>query len=99
MRFKWIIFYYLFSEQAVLFLSRYNPLDSLNPLNSANKAMVISFDGEVDDDIEFEYIDNINMGNAGCPATINGEFFMFGGQFQKTKVSLFHPSDNFYNNL
>ena len=60
--------------------------------------MVIFFDGEVNDDIEFEYIDNINHGNGGCPATINGEFFIFGGQWQKTKVSLFHSCDNFYNN-
>ena len=51
--------------------------------------MVISFDGEVNDDIEFEYIDDINMGNGGCPATINGEFFMFGGNNKKTKVSLY----------
>ena len=61
-------------------MSRHNP---------ANKPMVISFDGEVNDDIEFEYVDDINMGNGGCPATINGEFFMFGGFYQKTKVSHF----------
>ena len=60
--------------------------------------MVISFDGEVNDDIEFEYFDNINHGNGGCPATINGEFFFFGGQSQKTKVSLFHSCDYFDNN-
>ena len=41
--------------------------------------MVISFDGEVNDDIELEYVDDINMGNGGCPAKINGEFFMSGG--------------------
>ena len=55
--------------------------------------MVISFDGEVDDNIEFEYVDDINMGNGGCPATINGEFFFFGGWHNK--VSLFHPRENF----
>ena len=52
--------------------------------------MVISFDGEVNDDIQFEYIDDINMGYGACPATINGEFFMFGGTSQTTKVSVFH---------
>ena len=57
--------------------------------------MVISFDGEVNDDIDFEYVNDINMGNGGCPATINGEFFMFGGFYQKTKVSLFLLTSNF----
>ena len=51
--------------------------------------MIISFDGEVDEDIEFEYVDDINMGNGGCPATINGDFFFFGGWHNK--VSLFQP--------
>ena len=50
--------------------------------------MVISFGGEVDDDIEFEYSDDYNNGYGGCPATLNGEFFMFGGHLTKTKVSL-----------
>ena len=48
--------------------------------------MVISFDGEVFDDIEFEFIDD--MGWGGCPATINGKLFMFGGSNGYTKVSL-----------
>ena len=51
-----------------------------------NKPMVISFDGEVFDDIEFEFIDD--MGWGGCPATINGKLFMFGGMNGYTKVSL-----------
>ena len=58
--------------------------------------MVITFDGEVNDDIEFEYNDNIMNDNDACPATINGEFFMFGGYYKNTKVSLFHPRENFY---
>ena len=57
--------------------------------------MVISFDGEVDDDIEFEYIDDIDMGVGGCPATINGKFFMFGGLLKKSYVSFFTPEKIF----
>ena len=49
--------------------------------------MVISFDGEVNDDIEFEYVDNIKMGEGACPATINGEFFIFGGIHKVFDVS------------
>ena len=63
--------------------------------------MVISFAGEVDDDIEFDYTYNLplysgvadNHGTGGCPATINGEFFFFGGWHNK--VSLFHPRETF----
>ena len=65
--------------------------------------MVISFDGEVNDDIKFDFTYNLplysgvadNHGTGGCPATINGEFFFFGGWHNK--VSLFHPRENFYN--
>ena len=44
----------------------------------ANLPMVISFDGEVDDDIEFQFIGNANV-RGGCSATLNGKFFYFGG--------------------
>ena len=65
--------------------------------SGANKPLVITFDGSVDDDIRFEYIDDMPVGSGSCPATINGEFFMFGGYNKKTKVSLTHPRENFYN--
>ena len=50
--------------------------------------MVISFDGEVDDDIKFEFIDGVNV-NRGCSATLNGQFFYFGGydSEDRTKVN------------
>ena len=61
--------------------------------------MVISFAGEVDDDIKFDYAYNLptpnTHGNGGCPATINGEFFFFGGWHNK--VSLFYKREIFYN--
>ena len=70
----------------------------MSRFNQENKPMVISFDGEVNDDIEFEYIDDINMGHGSCSATINGEFFMFGGSNKKTKVSQFNPREIFNKN-
>ena len=56
--------------------------------SSSNKPMVISFDGEVDDDIEFEFVGDAYV-RGGCSATLNGRFFYFGGynNNHKTKVS------------
>ena len=50
--------------------------------------MVITFDGEVDDDIKFEFVGNAVV-RGGCPATLNGQFFYFGSNnsIHKTKVS------------
>ena len=50
--------------------------------------MVISFDGEVNDDIEFQFIGDAIV-RGGCPATLNGQFFYFGGNANRhtTKVS------------
>ena len=50
--------------------------------------MVISFEGEVDDDIEFEFVGNAFV-RGGCSATLNGQFFYFGGSTSNhmTKVS------------
>ena len=70
----------------------------MSRFNQENKPMVISFDGEVNDDIEFEYIDDIDMGFGSCSTTINGEFFMFGGNIEKTKVSQFIPREIFNKN-
>ena len=55
---------------------------------TGNLPMVISFDGEVDDDIKFEFIDGVNV-NRGCSATLNGQFFYFGGydSEDRTKVN------------
>lgn len=66
----------------------------LDNANSANKPMVISFDGEVNDDIEFEFVGDAYV-RGGCPATLNGRFFYFGGynNNHKTKVSLFSLQD------
>ena len=51
--------------------------------------MVISFEGEVDDNIEFEFVGDAHV-RGGCPATLNGQFFYFGSSssIHKTKVSL-----------
>ena len=56
--------------------------------------MVISFDGEVDDDIEFEFIGDAIV-RGGCPATLNGQLFYFGSNNSKhrTKVSLLTHQD------
>ena len=52
--------------------------------------MVISFNGVVDDDIEFEFVGDAFV-RGGCPATLNGRFFYFGGVTNhNTKVSKFH---------
>ena len=51
--------------------------------------MVISFDGEVNDEIEFEFVGDAYV-RGGCPATLNGQFFYFGGgDKHRTKVSRF----------
>ena len=65
------------NEKAVLLLDN---------MKSANKPMVISFDGEVDDDLEFQFIGDAIV-RGGCPATLNGRFFYFGGVSKSTKVS------------
>ena len=51
--------------------------------------MVISFDGEVYHDIKFEFVGDAYV-RAGCPATLNGQFFYFGGSKHNTKVSLLY---------
>ena len=50
--------------------------------------MVISFDGVVDNDIEFEFVGNAIV-RGGCSATLNDQFFYFGGvsNNHNTKVS------------
>ena len=62
-------------------------------LDNDNKPMVISFDGEVNNDIAFEFVGNALVKN-GCAATLNGKFFYFGGSNfeRKTKVSRFYFS-------
>ena len=68
------------TEKAVLLLDN---------KSSTNKPMVISFEGEVDDNIEFEFVGDAYV-RGGCPATLNGQFFYFGSSnsIHKTKVSL-----------
>ena len=60
----------------------------LDNRNADNLPMVISFDGEVDDDIEFQFIGD-SFVRGGCSATLNGKFFYFGGSTSKhqSKVS------------
>lgn len=50
---------------------------------------VISFDGTVDDDTLFEYDANTQSAYS-CSATINDEFWVFGGQDFKRQVLLSH---------
>ena len=57
-------------EKAVLVLSTFG---------AANVPHVISFDGTVDADTRFEYGENTESYHS-CGATINGEFWVFGGK-------------------
>ena len=57
------------SEQAVLVLSTHRP---------ENVPHVISFDGTVDADTLFEYGENTES-LFSCSVTLNGEFWVFGG--------------------
>ena len=64
------------SVKAVLVLSNHGP---------SNVPHVISFDGTVDADTIFEYGEN-TQSLYSCGATMNGEFWVFGGRDFKRQV-------------
>ena len=64
------------SEKAVLML---------NTARSDNVPMVITFDGEVDNDINFVYEEGTEV-YISCGVTLNGEFWIFGGANNRRQV-------------
>ena len=56
----------------------------LSNTNSRSVPMVVSFDGEVDNDIEFDYNEFVGY---GCSTTLNGEFYYVGGGNDNKQVS------------
>ena len=52
--------------------------------NPSNFPHVISFDGTVDADMDFEFGENTQSFRA-CGATLNGEFWVFGGHENQSR--------------
>ena len=67
------------SEKAVLML---------NTARSENVPMVITFNGDVDDKINFIYDERTEV-YISCGVTLNGEFWIFGGAQHRQKVGKF----------
>ena len=57
----------------------------LSTLDHANVPQVISFDGMVDADINFEYEESTESAHS-CGTTLNGDFYVFGGSRFKRQV-------------
>ena len=50
----------------------------LSTANSANKPMIVDFNGNVNEDLNFEYGEEVTVYD-GCGASFMGEFWYFGG--------------------
>ena len=58
----------------------------LNTNNAKNIPMTIDFEGNTNYHINFEFGDGTNVGY-GCSATLNGDFWVFGGLENEQQVS------------
>ena len=80
---------YVFCIKCILFargfLLTHNAVLVLNKLYPDQVPLLVSAQGLVDDDLEFTFGENTEVYFA-CSTTLNGEFYLFGGDHIDTQV-------------